>query len=202
MGQKVTAVLYPENECILPVIDRLERMNIPYYVKNNDLTFFSNKVVKDIRDIILFAHDTKNTELFTRIYYKVSTYIGKDYLDRIYRLSKKEDIPILQAALKIPEIPSGTKQSVGKIIRQFENLLKDNGGQAIGRIAGTMGYNDYLQRYKIKTDKIDIIKAIASMEPSAMRVVERLDELAKIISTKKFNKNSICAVYYSFKQRS
>lgn len=190
MGQKVTAVLYPENECILPVIDRLERMNIPYYVKNNDLTFFSNKVVKDIRDIILFAHDTKNTELFTRIYYKVSTYIGRDYLDRIYRLSKKEDIPILQATLKIPEIPSGTKQSVGKIIRQFENLLKDNGGQAIGRIAGTMGYNDYLQRYKIKTDKIDIIKAIAFMEPSAMRVVERLDELAKIISTKKFNKNS------------
>ena len=190
IGQKVTAVLYPENECILPVIDRLERMNIPYYVKNNDLTFFSNKVVKDIRDIILFANDTKNNELFTRIYYKVSTYIGRDYLDRIYSLSKKEEIPILQAALKISEIPSGTKQSVGKIIRQFENLLKDNGVQAINRIAGIMGYNDYLQRYKIKTDKIDIIKAIASMEPSAMRVVERLDELAEIISTKKFDKNS------------
>ena len=189
-GQKVTAVLYPENECILPVIDKLERMNIPYYVKNNDLTFFSNKVVKDIRDIILFANDTKNTELFTRIYFKVSTYIGRDYLDRIYRLSKKEDIPILQAALKIPEIPSGTKQSVGKIIRQFENLLNDSGEQAIGRIAGIMGYNDYLQRYKIKNDKIDIIKSIASMEPSAMRVVVRLDELAKIISTKKFDKNS------------
>lgn len=39
-----TAVLYRDNESILPVIDLLEQNNIPYKIKNKDLTFLLTKL--------------------------------------------------------------------------------------------------------------------------------------------------------------
>lgn len=35
-----TAVLYRDNESIIPLVDLLERKEIPYKIKNADLTFF------------------------------------------------------------------------------------------------------------------------------------------------------------------
>ncbi len=35
-----TAVLYRDNECAIPLIDLLERKNIPYRMRNADLSFF------------------------------------------------------------------------------------------------------------------------------------------------------------------
>ena len=68
--QKTTAVLYRDNESALPLIDLLEKQEIPYRIKNAEISFFSHRIVNDIRNIILFATDTTNTELFLQIYYK------------------------------------------------------------------------------------------------------------------------------------
>lgn len=35
-----TAILYRDNECILPLVDLLERNGIPYQMRNAELSFF------------------------------------------------------------------------------------------------------------------------------------------------------------------
>ena len=75
--QKTTAVLYRDNESALPLIDLLEKQEIPYRIKNAEISFFSHRIVNDIRNIILFAADTTNTELFLQIYYKLQFFIKK-----------------------------------------------------------------------------------------------------------------------------
>ena len=58
---QTTAVLYRDNESVLPLIDLLEKHEIPYRMKNAEISFFTHRIVNDIRNIVLFAADTTDT---------------------------------------------------------------------------------------------------------------------------------------------
>ncbi len=53
--------------------------------------FLSHRIVNDIRNIILFATDTTNTELFLQIYYKLQFFIKKADADAICAQAKERD---------------------------------------------------------------------------------------------------------------
>ena len=84
-----TAVLYRDHECALPLIDLLERNGIPYRMRNADMTFFTNRVVMDISNIIKLAADPQNTDLFLQVYYKLGTYLRKQDAHKIADISRK-----------------------------------------------------------------------------------------------------------------
>jgi DNA helicase-2/ATP-dependent DNA helicase PcrA len=67
----------------------------------------------------------------------------------------------------------------------LEALLEDSAVSAVYRIVRDMGYGDFMERAHIKDSKIPILEAIAAGEPSALRLVERLQELSDIIREKK-----------------
>lgn len=182
-----TAVLYRDNESILPVVDLLERKNIPYRIKNADLTFFSHRVVIDIENIIKFAVDQTNTELFMQIYYKIGTYMNKLAALEACRISQEKGISVLEAALRYGKIPAGTQKSVKAIQTHMERLLEEHADKAVYRITHFMGYNDYLERSHIKTSKIEIIQALAKNESSVLSMVERFHELKQIINEKSYD---------------
>ena len=87
-----TAVLYRDNECALPLIDLLERNNVPYRMRNAELTFFSHRVVVDITNIINFALNPKDTDIFLKIYYKLSMYIKKQDAIEIARIRDRKSV--------------------------------------------------------------------------------------------------------------
>ena len=182
-----TAVLYRDNESILPVVDLLERNGISYRIKNADLTFFSHRVVLDIESIIKFAQKQTNTELFMQIYYKIGTYMSKMAALEACRISEEKNISVLEAALQFGKIPAGTKKSVKSMQTHMQGLLTESASKAIYRITHFMGYLDYLERYHIKDSKIQILEALATNEPSAMGLVERLHELSSFIQEKKYD---------------
>ena len=43
-----TAVLYRDNESVIPLVDLLERNNVQYQIRNAELSFFTNRIVVDI----------------------------------------------------------------------------------------------------------------------------------------------------------
>ena len=61
-----TAVLYRDNESIIPVVDMLERSGIDYKIKNADPRVFNHKIVTDIKNIIRFAENPKDTKSLCR----------------------------------------------------------------------------------------------------------------------------------------
>ncbi len=93
------AVLYRDHECALPLIDLLERNGIPYRMRNVDITFFTNRVVMDISNIIKLAADPQNTELFLQVYYKLGTYLRKQDAHKIADISRKQKLSVWEAAL-------------------------------------------------------------------------------------------------------
>lgn len=185
-----TAVLYRDNESILPVVDLLERRGISYRIRNADLSFFSYKIVVDIQNIIHFAENPKDTDLFLQIYYKIGTFMNKAAAVEACQISAERDLPVLDAALRFCSIPAGTQRSCKSMQTHLEGLLSDNADRALYRIINFMGYAAYLERMNYDDRKLEILKAIALNEISAPRLVERLQELAGLIREKEPDWNS------------
>lgn len=179
-----TAVLYRDNESVLPLVDLLEREGVPYRMRSGDLTFFSHRIVLDIQNIIKFAANPHDTELFMQIYYKVNLYINKQNAIRLCMLSDENGISVLDAAIQYGDFPSYTVGSIKAIQTHMRNLLQESAEKAIHRIVKFMGYDEYLERVGMSDGKLFILKAIASMEPSAQRFVERMTELRQLIQEK------------------
>lgn len=185
-----TAVLYRDNESILPVVDLLERRGISYRIRNADLSFFSHKIVVDIQNIIHFAENPKDTDLFLQIYYKIGTFMNKAAAVEACQISAERDLPVLDAALRFCSIPAGTQRSCKSMQTHLEGLLSENADRALYRIINFMGYAAYLERMNYDDRKLEILKAIALNEISAPRLVERLQELAGLIREKEPDWNS------------
>lgn len=182
-----TAVLYRDNESIIPVVDMLERSGIDYKIKNADLTFFNHKIVTDIKNIIRFAEDPKDTEIFMQIYFKIGTYLSKMGAIEACRISEEKGIPVIDSALRYGRIPKGTEKSLKAMKTHIESILEESAYKAVYRIVNFMGYSAYLERAKIKDGKISILQALAANEKTPEDFLNRLDELAMIIKNKKNN---------------
>lgn len=185
---KQTAILYRDNESALPLIDLFERNGIHYNAKAFDSGFFTHRVVRDIIDIINFSLDPYDTELFLRIYYKISTYLTKEMAQTACKISEDKAISVLDSIFELKGMTKGTEKACSSIYTHFKNMASDKGGNVIYRIANFMGYNDYLDRMGIKTGKISILENIASRVSGCSEFLERLDELADIITRHRYDR--------------
>ena len=180
-----TAVLYRDHECAIPLIDLLERQEIPYRMRNAEVTFFTNRVVLDIVHIIQFAANPSDEELFLQIYYKLRLYLSRKEALEIIEFSRERDLPILDAALLSPKLDDYKKSNAKAMRTHLKHLLQEPGDKAVNRITNYMGYQDYLQRNEINDSKLEVVKIIGKLEPTAEDLIRRLDELKEISQTKK-----------------
>lgn len=188
--QKTTAVLYRDNESALPLIDLLEKQEIPYRIKNAEISFFSHRIVNDIRNIILFAADTTNTELFLQIYYKLQFFIKKADAEAICAQAKREEISVFDAALSYYGEGDWTTGKVKAMRTHMANMMREPADKALFRILNPMGYLDYVERSRLKNTKTEILQMLAQGERSPLALVERLDALAEILRNKEDDKEA------------
>lgn len=188
--QKTTAVLYRDNESALPLIDLLEKQEIPYRIKNAEISFFSHHIVNDIRNIILFATDTTNTELFLQIYYKLQFFIKKADAEAICAQAKREEISVFDAALSYYGEGDWTAGKVKAMRTHMANMMREPADKALFRILNPMGYLDYVERSRLKNTKTEILQMLAQGERSPLALVERLDALAEILRNKEDDKEA------------
>lgn len=188
--QKTTAVLYRDNESALPLIDLLEKQEIPYRIKNAEISFFSHRIVNDIRNIILFATDTTNTELFLQIYYKLQFFIKKADAEAICAQAKREEISVFDAALSYYGEGDWTAGKVKVMRTHMANMMREPADKALFRILNPMGYLDYVERSRLKNTKTEILQMLAQGERSPLALVERLDALAEILRNKEDDKEA------------
>ena len=180
-----TAVLYRDNECAIPLIDLLERKNIPYRMRNADLSFFTHRTVLDVQNIIRFAMDPKDTELFMQIYYRLKLFFNKKDALRYAQISQEKDMEVLDAALKYGNLEKYQEDNIRNLKRQMVRILNMPGDEAVNQILTYMGYQDYLKKMGMNANKLETVKLIGSRVESPEKLLERLEELRKIIREKK-----------------
>ena len=184
-----TAVLYRDNECAIPLIDLLERKNIPYRMRNADLSFFTHRTVLDVQNIIRFAMDPKDTELFMQIYYRLKLFFNKKDALRYAQISQEKDMEVLDAALKYGNLEKYQEDNIRNLKRQMVRILNMPGDEAVNQILTYMGYQNYLKKMGMNANKLEMVKLIGSRVESPEKLLERLEELRTIIQEKVSDKD-------------
>ena len=178
------AILYRDNESIIPLIDLLEREDFSYRIKSTDMSFFSNRVVVDIANILKFALNPSDPALFMNIYFKFQTYLRKPDAEKMIYIADRKHIGILDAAESI-DLNGRVLGNVRSLRTHFRNIAMEPPVKALNRIDKHMGYGDYLKDNNIATNKLFILKMLAKKEKTIPGFLERLDLLRKILTEKR-----------------
>ena len=176
------AVLYRNNDSVLPLIDLLDRRGIPYRCRQTDDTFFTHRLVTDILDIIAFAHDGQNTEVFLRIYYKVGGGISKKAAEFACEKSAASGKPILQELLRFPQLPTFVRDSVTGLISLLPRLLTDPAQRGLDCIWQELRYRDYVERQQLDGNRFEILRLLAAQEPGLDGLTDRLAYLRDLVT--------------------
>ena len=172
-----TAVLYRDNDSALPLIDELDRAGIPYRCRQAESLFFTSRVVRDITDIIRFALDPEDGELFLNIYYKLGAGISRNLAQEAIRSGQEPLEHMIASSAASP----WTKKQCKALQTHMTNLLKERGDKAVYRIVHFMGYGDYWKERGGDLNKAEILEALGAQVPTPDRLLERLDELRDVV---------------------
>ena len=183
-AKKKTAVLYRDNESAIPLVDLLERNGVPYRIRNAELSFFTHRVVMDIENIMRFALDMRNADLFEQIYYKIATYLSKQMALQVCALSREYNISVFSAISGYLDVRPRTRKSLKALEAHLAQIGKESPQKTINRIVQYMGYGDYMERTGAKHGKIFILKALAAREDTAEGFLNRMEKLKNIIQNK------------------
>lgn len=181
-----TAILYRDNDSSIPLVDLLDRAGIDYKMRNAELLFFKNRVVQDIVSIIKLALNSRDTDSFMSIYYKVGTFLRKVDASNICEKSIREEKTVFDAAMSCG-LGGGRIGRINKLRAGLKKLKEDTVNDALDRILNEMGYGSYLKKAEIGTSKIEILRILGNRLDSVEQLISRLSELEEIIKNKKNN---------------
>jgi len=148
-GKHTTAVLYRNNESALPLLDLLEKNNIPFrYKEGGGEAFFGHFVVSDIVALLRLSQDPGDLDAYTKVYYKLSAYLSKQSVEllKIKRRVKKK----LNLFAVLAEQPEYARQK--KRLDEIESSLKHIRGrkpyEAIQGIMYELRYSEWMDRMR------------------------------------------------------
>ncbi|MBE5845087.1 MAG: ATP-dependent helicase [Butyrivibrio sp.] len=196
-----TAILYRDNESIIPLVDILERQGLSYRIRNADMAFFTHRVIMDIESIIKFCMDPYDEESFMKIYFKCQTYLKKAQAERLCRLASNSELPILDAVEETEILNAHVKAKCRSLRTHLANMRYEPPFKALNRIEHYMGYGEYLENNHIDSNKLFILKMIAGNEETIDGFMRRLSELQTIFRDKEpdYSSKAILSTIHSSK---
>ena len=180
--EESTAVLYRNNDSALPLIDLLEQKGVPYACRQREGFFFTCPLVRDVTDMLEFAFDDGNTDLFLRFYYKLDLKLKKAVVTKLlYGMPK--DKSVFEALLESGELEPWQIGKVKAMQTHYSKLPYLTSFAAIQRLVRYMGYGDYLQEQHGDAAKLDILLSLANQTPTVGQFLLHLRELKDHIET-------------------
>jgi len=173
-----TAVLYRDNDCALPLIDLLERSGISYRSRQTDMTFFSNRTVRDLTDILHLSEDPGDREAFLRVYYKFGAGITRQAAE--YACAHA-DGSLFAYVSTLEGLSDYARMKARALHTHLLHMREERGDKAVYRIVHFMGYGAYLEERGGDPGRAAILEALGEQEASPTRLLARLEELLAIV---------------------
>lgn len=190
--KKQIAVLYRNNESVIPLIDRFDYEKISYSTRNTDTLFFTNRIVTDICYFILFAQNQSNEKAFMNIYYKMEMFMSKEMAVSVCQKAKESNNSIMETIINSKELPDFIIDRAKELSVLFNRISKVNAKTVINLIKYRINYIKYLSRTEDsnKLDKLDLLEVIANRCSSGMELIERLNYLKNKIENPNIDESS------------
>lgn len=188
-GETLT-VLYRNHESALPLIDLLEKQGSPYACRGGKASFFTHPIVRDITDILLYAKQQDDAELFLRLYYKFRCGMTKDLAAKTVQKGKGlHGKPLFALAAALCE-EDWLRSRLESLYAQLCLLNGETAAQALSRIFDQMDYREYLRGKKADEGKLEILMALARNNPQPEAFLQRLAQLEQLAVEGKQGQNA------------
>ena len=187
-------VLYRNNISSLYIADILKNNDIDFFVKENKFDFYSNRILNDVKNILLFSEDTTDLEVFKRIYFKLNAYIKKDFITKLEY--KPYNQCVLESLLDLDELNDFYLNKFTSLRNDFKRLKRMKTEDKIDCILYELGYGDYLDNFNEFSNLnynliFDLIKYLSKDLKTFDEFIEKLDNLKELLKNASSSKSNI-----------
>lgn len=191
-----SAVLFRNNISCIPLIDRLSKEDIPFYVRDHDNRFFTHWVVSDIKAFIKLAMNENDFESLSRIYYKSNLYINKAAL--LESKKHKTDKGSLYALTRVKFLRDDQRNRVYEFVMNMKRLRRAKGRDILRIIRKDLRYEEYILKnsedmgYSSENllNLISIFSLIVDDCTDLSAVLKKLSYLEELIKSSSRNKGA------------
>ncbi|MFT4451788.1 ATP-dependent helicase [Parvimonas sp. G1425] len=187
-------VLYRNNISSLYIAEMLKNNDIDFFVKENKFDFYSNRILNDVKNILLFSEDTTDLEVFKRIYFKLNAYIKKDFITKLEY--KPYNQCVLESLLDLYELNDFYLNKFTSLRNDFKRLKRMKMEDKIDCILYELGYGDYLDNFNDFSNLnynliFDLIKYLSKDLKTFDEFIEKLDNLKELLKNASSSKSNI-----------
>ena len=187
-------VLYRNNISSLYVAEMLKNNDIDFFVKENKFDFYSNRILNDVKNILLFSKDTTDLEVFKRIYFKLNAYIKKDFITKLEY--KPYNQCVLESLLDLDELKDFYLNKFTSLRNDFKRLKRMKMEDKIDCILYELGYGDYLDNFNEFSNLnynliFDLIKYLSKDLKTFDEFIEKLDNLKELLKNASSSNSNI-----------
>ena len=152
-----TGILYRNNISAISLISYFSKNNIDFTIKSNIMDFFESKIFIDMINIIKFSEDFSDVEIFSDIYYKISSYLSKEDIEKLRYKAINENIFDFYENSQIEDFKKDSLFNIEKKLIHIRKLPID---KKISFIYKSLSYNSYINMISRKYDEETINKDI------------------------------------------
>lgn len=176
------AVLYRDNESIIPIVDMFDRKGWHFRMKNAEISFFTHRITVDILTAFRFALNPRDVEAFMSLYYKFTLFMSKSEAMKLCEYAAEKDTDILTAGKTFHFV-----QTNPKFFQEFSlnmrTLVSRPPAAAMRYIMDIMGYKNFLKSKKISMQKTEVLMNLFSRCKTLEEAITRVEELQEIVRT-------------------
>ena len=187
-------ILYRNNISSLYIAEVFKNNNIDFFIKENKFDFYSNRILNDIKNIILFSEDTSDLEVFKRIYFKLNAYIKKDFISKLEYKSYNQCV--FESLLDLDELNDFYINKFTSLRNDFKRLKRMKMEDKIDCILYEIGYGDYLDNFNDFSNLnynliFDLIKYLSKNIKTFDEFIEKLESLKERLKKASNSKSNI-----------
>ena len=173
-----TALLFRLNDSMLPVIDLLASKDVPFRVRGGDALFFTHSTVNDVFNILDFAANPYDSELFRKLYYKFSLGITKAELERAVAYNSGDDmLPYPEFLSLATWLPERKRVRARALHRELRKINSADTHEAIKTVFFGETYGRYYAKRTSETVKRDVLLALSYRYRSREELKDALKRL-------------------------
>ena len=180
-----TGILFRNNISAISLISYLLENNIDFSINSKIMDFFESKIFLDMINIINFSNDFNDVEIFSEIYYKISSYLSKDDIEKLMYKPVNENI---FEFFENSDIEDFKKDALFNIEKKLNHLRKLDIDKKISFIYQSLSYKDYIdmlsRKYKEETVNKDIYIESLKYFTKSCENLDQVYEKIKIIEKK------------------
>lgn len=180
-----TGILFRNNISAISLISYLLENNIDFSINSKIMDFFESKIFLDMINIINFSNDFNDVEIFSEIYYKISSYLSKDDIEKLMYKPVNENI---FEFFENSDIEDFKKDALFNIEKKLNHLRKLDINKKISFIYQSLSYKDYIdmlsRKYKEETVNKDIYIESLKYFTKSCENLDQVYEKIKIIEKK------------------